>query len=264
MMEGTYTEATLTLEEEQALGRRAQAGDEAALNQLVEANLRFAAYLAYRYRREGVDIDDLIQEANIGLLLAARRYDPERGVRFASYAGWWIEAQLRRYLSRHASAVRISEGTRQIRRRLRQAEERLVQEHDHVTLEMIAAEADVDLQAAEFALGGASATPLSLDQTIGEVEGEFTLQDTVADASTEQAFNQVEITTILTPLLENLEPRHRQILQMRYEENRTCNEIGSELGLSGSRVQQLEVQAIRHLRHQLMMPYLFAQQVVGA
>ena len=87
---------TLTLDQEQALGRKIQAGDDSAVNDLVEANLRFAMYMANRYRRESVDIDDLIQEANIGLMLAARHYDPERGVRFTSYAGWWIEAQLRR------------------------------------------------------------------------------------------------------------------------------------------------------------------------
>lgn len=245
---------TLTLEEEQELGRLIRSGDESAVNRLVEANLRFAMYMANRYRRETVDIDDLIQEANIGLMLAARHYDPDRGVRFTSYAGWWIEAQLRRYLSRHTSVVRIGESVQQVARRLRRVEERLLQENDRVTLEMVALEAGVDLQTAEFALGNASATPLSLDRTMGDVEGEFTLQDMVADETTENAFEQAEVETILEPLLENLDSRQRQILQMRYGENRTCNDIGDELGLSGSRVQQIEVQAIRSLRRRLMTP----------
>jgi len=244
----------ITVEDEQALGRRIQMGDETAVNDLVESNLRFAMYMANRYRREGVDVDDLIQEANIGLMLAARHFDPGRGVRFTSYAGWWIEAQLRRYLSRHTSVVRIGESTQQIARRLRRVEERLLQEHEKVTLEMVASEAGIDLETAEFAMGGVSAAPLSLDRTMGDVEGEFTLQDMVADETTEQAFTQAEVETILGPLLESLDARQRQILQMRYGENRTCNDIGEELGLSGSRVQQLEVQAIRSLRRRLMMP----------
>ncbi|SRR5579884_987674 len=248
------TAGTLTLESEQELGHRIRGGDESAINELVEANLRFAMYMANRYRREGVDIDDLIQEANIGLMLAARHYDPERGVRFTSYAGWWIEAQLRRFLSRHTSVVRIGESTQQIARRLRRVEEKLLQQHERVTTEMVAAEAGIDLETAEFALGSISATPLSLDRTMGEVEGEFTLQDMVADETTENAFAQAEVETILEPLLENLDSRQRQILQMRYGENRTCNDIGDELGLSGSRVQQIEVQAIRSLRRRLMMP----------
>lgn len=250
----TTAAPTLTLEEEQYLGHRIQKGDESAINSLVEANLRFAMYMANRYRRENVDIDDLIQEANIGLMLAARHYDPERGVRFTSYAGWWIEAQLRRFLSRHTSVVRIGESTQQVARRLRRVEERLLQENDHVTLAMVAEEAGIDLGTAEFALGSASAAPLSLDRTMGDVEGEFTLQDMVADDTTEDAFAQAEIETILSPLLENLDSRQRQVLQMRYGENRTCNDIGDELGLSGSRVQQIEVQAIRSLRRRMMTP----------
>jgi len=253
-MNATASSSVLTIEDEQALGRRIQQGDETAVNDLVEANLRFAMYMANRYRRETVDIDDLIQEANIGLMLAARHYDPERGVRFTSYAGWWIEAQLRRYLSRHTSVVRVGESTQQVARRLRRIEEKLLQEHSHVTLEMVAREADVDLATAEFAMGGASAAPLSLDRSMGDVEGEFTLQDMVADDTSEQAFTQAEVETILGPLLESLDPRQRQILQMRYGENRTCNDIGEELSLSGSRVQQIEVQAIRSLRRRLMTP----------
>lgn len=252
-MDTTEISPNLTLEDELELGRRVQGGDEDAVNQLVEANLRFAMYLAHRYRREGVEMDDLVQEANIGLMLAARRYDPEHGVRFTSYAGWWIEAQLRRYLSRHTSVVRIGESTRQLIRRLKRAEEKLVQAHAAVTLEMIASEAGVDLPTAELAMGSASAPPLSLDRAMGDTESEFTLQDTVADHSTDQAFGQAEVTTILLPLMEKLDSRQREVIRLRYGENKTCNEIGVELGLSGSRVQQIEVQAIRVLRRQLMM-----------
>ena len=127
-----------------------------------------------------------------------------------------------------------------------------MQVHEKVTRAMVAEEAGVELSIADFALGSASAKPLSLDQSMGDAEGEFTLQDLVADNTTEAAFAGAEVETIL-PLLEKLDVRQQKILRMRYSENRTSNDIGDELGLSGSRVQQIEVQAIRCLRRQLIM-----------
>ena len=252
MTDTNYTR--LTREQEQALARRIQSGDESAARELVQANLRFAMYIANRYRREGVDIEDLIQEASIGLMFAARQFDPERGVRFTSYAGWWIEAQLRRFLSRNSSVIRIGEGTQQLVRRLKRVEERLLQERQHVTVAMVAHEAGIELAAAELALGYASATPLSLDRPMGDTDGEFTLQDMVADQTTEHAFDHAEVGAILGPLLGHLNDRQQLIIRMRFTENRTCSDIGHELGLSGSRVQQLETQAIRSMRRQLMIP----------
>lgn len=246
-------EATLTLEDELALGRRAQDGDESAIQTLVESNLRFAMYLANRYRRDGVDVDDLMQEASIGLLQAARRYDPDHGVRFASYAGWWVEAQLRRYLDRHGSAVRVTGSTRQLQHRLKQAEEHLLQVHGHASLEMIAAEAGIDLDTAERVLSRPSGIALSLDRHLGDGEDDFSLQDIVADDSTDEAFGHAEVMTILGPLLQQLGTRERQILLMRYAEQQTCAEVGLELNISASRVQQLEIQAIRRLRKHMLM-----------
>jgi RNA polymerase primary sigma factor len=245
--------ALLTATQEQDLGRRIQHGDESAFNTLVEANLRFAKYIANRYRRERVDIDDMIQEASIGLMQAARHFDPEKGVRFTSYSGWWIEAQLRRYVSRNSSSLRIGDATQRVARSLRRVEERLLQEHHKATLPMVAHEAGVDLAAAAFALGSATAIPLSLDRAMGDVEGEFTLQDLVADDSTEAAFDHAEEEMVLAPLLAQMDPRQHRILRLRFGENRTCGDIGHELGLSGSRVQQIEVQAIRSLRHRIFV-----------
>jgi len=245
--------ALLTLKQEQELGHRIQNGDESAINTLVEANLRFALYIANRYRRQDIDMDDLIQEANIGLMLAARHYDPDRGSRFSSYAGWWIEAQLRRFLGRVAPVIRVGEQTRQLASRLKRTEERLLQENESVTLDMVARETGVDVAAAAFALGNASAAPLSLDRSIGDAAGEFTLQDTVADTTTDMAFDHAEVEAILGPALASLNGRQRKIIRMRFKDGRTCAEIAVNLGLSGSRVQQIEIQAIRALRRNLLI-----------
>jgi len=251
-MTTTTAAVRLTLEQEQELGRRIQAGDETAVNTLVEENLRFAMYIANRYRREGIDIDDLIQEATVGMILAAQHYDPDRQVRFTSYAGWWIEAQLRRFLSRHSSVLRVGEGTQQIARRLKRVEERLLQERGKVTRQMVAQEAGIDLATAEFALRNTSSPPLSLDRTMGDAEGEFTMMDTIADETTQDAFDFAEVNAILSPLLKTLNSRQRQIIRMRFNDCRTCSDIGGEMGLSGSRVQQIEIQAVRALRRTLL------------
>lgn len=244
----------MSVEDEQVLGRRIRQGDQAALNALVVANLGFAAYMANRYRRNGIDIDDLIQEANIGLMLAARRYDPERGVRFTSYAGFWIETQVLRYISKNASIVRVGEGTQRIVRSLRRAEEKLLQERDHVTPELVAREAEVDLATAQLATGARSAPPMSLDRVMGDIDSDFTLGDVVADDTSEAAFHKAEVETTLGPLLRALDARQRRIIQMRYGEDRTYREVGEKLHLSGPRVQEIEAQALRSLRRRWMFP----------
>lgn len=107
---------TLTREEEVAIGRRARAGDRRAEHALVEAHLRFAVRIAKDHGRYGLPLSDLIQEANIGLLRAAKDFDPERGFRFMTYAVWWVRLYVRRYIMNAWSLVRI--GTTQAQKRL--------------------------------------------------------------------------------------------------------------------------------------------------
>jgi RNA polymerase sigma-B factor len=139
-------------------------------------------------------------------------------------------------------------------RSLHRAEEKLLQERDHVTLELIAQEAQVDLVTAQTATGGPSTPPLSLDRVIGDADGSFTLGDAVADDTSERAFDEAETETILGSLLGALDARQRQIIQMRYGENRTYREVGEKLHLTGARVQQIESQALTALRRSWMLP----------
>lgn len=97
----------LTAEEELALARRAQAGDEAALQHLVKANLRFVVNVVKRYRRAGVAFLDLINEGNVGLIRAARKFDPDKGLRFISYAVWWIRTTIGLFLARQGGVLAI-------------------------------------------------------------------------------------------------------------------------------------------------------------
>src|SRR5262245_33612065 len=95
----------LSLDEERALGERAMRGDDDAIRDLVNANLRFVVSVAKRYQHRGLPLTDLIGEGNIGLLAAARRFDPSRGVRFVTYAAWWIRQSMLAALTRNAHQV---------------------------------------------------------------------------------------------------------------------------------------------------------------
>jgi RNA polymerase sigma factor (sigma-70 family) len=118
---------------------------------------------------------------------------------------------------------------------------------------MIAEEAGVDLDLAKLARGPGTGEPLSLDSVRGETGTEFTLMETLADSGSLREFSQAEVDTILSPLIERLPPRQRQVIQKRFFENLSAAEIGKALGISGSRVQQIELQAIRWLRKEVML-----------
>ena len=104
----------LTADEEKALGYRVQAGDKEALQKLIESNLRFVIKIAKKYRKSGLPFLDLINEGNVGLIEAAKRFDPERKVRFTSYAVWWIRQAILHYLSQASQVYRLSPKTANI------------------------------------------------------------------------------------------------------------------------------------------------------
>ncbi|HYH95143.1 sigma-70 family RNA polymerase sigma factor, partial [Hyalangium sp.] len=106
----------LTVQQEQALARRFRDGDYQAGHQLVTANLRFAVKVSYEYRSYGIRVSDLIQEANIGLMKAVQKFDPDKGIRLISYAVWWIRAYIQNYILKSWSLVKL--GTTQAQRKL--------------------------------------------------------------------------------------------------------------------------------------------------
>jgi RNA polymerase primary sigma factor len=246
------TDAALSREEEVVIARRIRKGDQSALQILLEAHQRFAFVMAKRYGGYGADQDDLVQEANVALILAARRFDPERGVRFTTYAAWWIEAQLRRFLSGRNSMVKMSDRTRGVSRKLRRAEEQLLQQqHQSVTLQMVARSEDIDVRKAVLALSATNARVLSLDQpqNFGD---ETTLLDSVADDTSEQDFAQAEAQAVVTDALTVLKGRKREIIRLRYYENRSYAYIAEKLIISISRVREVEAIALSQLRRRVI------------
>jgi len=243
----------LSAEAELALGRRIRKGDQSAVKALVEANLGFAAYMAGQFRRYSVDYDDLVQEAHVGLILAARHFDPNRGARFATYAAWWIEARLRRFLAHRSYMIKVSEETRRVARRLLRAEEKLLQTGQSSTVKALAQSEHIGLRTAEFALAAANARTLSLDHPSQFGSEDLTLSDRVADDSSAEGFDRAEAAAVVEISIDTLPVKQRQVLELLYYDNHSYAEIAQELSLSVSRVRQLESKALTSLRRSVLL-----------
>lgn len=251
----------LSPEEELLLARRyRQQGDLQAAHRLTCANLRFVVKVALEYRGYGLRILDLIQEGNIGLMLAVKKYDPERGVRLISYAVWWIRAYIQNFIVRSWSLVKI--GTTQAQKKLffklNQARNSLRQKTGGESTEQLAQQLEVrDQEIEEMALR-LGARDASLDLELAPGEG-FTLLDTLADQrdNQETALMQRQESQKdrrqVQRALAMLNPRERQIVQDRFcgETQRTLQELANDYGISRERVRQIEKSALEKLRRAL-------------
>jgi RNA polymerase sigma-32 factor len=245
----------LTVQQEQALARRFRDGDYAAGHQLVTANLRFAVKVSYEYRSYGIRVGDLIQEANIGLMKAVQKFDPDKGIRLISYAVWWIRAYIQNYILKSWSLVKL--GTTQAQRKLffalartRRELERLGGEGNIVDAEEIAKRLNVkasDVREMEQRMGGRD---LSLDAPIGE-EGDSTHMDFVESDAASQADEVADrqeadqTRNRVRQALQRLDPRERFIIEQRImgDEEMTLSELGEHFGFSRERARQLEIRA---------------------
>jgi len=244
----------LTAEEERELGRRVQRGDKAALQKLIESNLRFVIKIAKKYRKSGLPFLDLINEGNIGLMEAARRFDPERGVRFTSYAVWWIRQAILHYLSQASQAFRISPKTANILYRVATTlAKKRSEDLETPSRELLAQEIGVSLNELNSSLEATAGT-LSLDHPIDEA-GDLVLGDTLEQSLVESAESQA-ITQHLKDQVEQslgrLSPTESKVLRLRFgledDNPLTLKEIGDRMNLSRERIRQIEAQALNKLR----------------
>jgi RNA polymerase primary sigma factor len=247
----------LTAEEEKALGHRAKAGDKDALQKMIESNLRFVIKIAKKYRPSGLPFLDLINEGNCGLIEAANRFDPDRGVRFTSYAVWWIRQAILHYLSRASHAFRISPKAANIAYRVAKVlSKNKADEIDPLSREKLAEEVGVSLNELNSSLD-ANAPTFSLDRPFDDA-GELTLNDVLAQMtipSAEQDVMAMFLKDKLNLSLESLSVMEEKILRLRFglddDTPLTLREIGLKLNLSRERIRQIEVQALRKLRDSL-------------
>ena len=243
--------------------------DEAALHRLITAYMRLAISMASKFRRYGAPMGDLIQEASLGLMKAADKFDPDRGVRFSTYAVWWIKASIQDYVMRNWSMVRTGStasqkslffNLRRVQAKLeREAAERGERLDQHQLRQMVAAEMAVPVADVEMMEGRLSGSDFSLNATQSSDDDGREWIDALEDDGV-QAAEAVEVAhdaetlrNWLSNALHGLNPRERYIVAERKlrVEGKTLESLGAELGLSKERVRQLEAAAFAKMRRSL-------------
>jgi len=244
----------LSAYEEKVLGRRIQQGDQEALQRLVEANLRFVVSYAKRYRGLGLSFLDLIHEGSLGLIEAAKRFDPARNVKFISYAVWWVRQAIFHSLSEHHRVFRLPQKLSGQISRMGNAREKLAAELERApTTEELAKRTALSEEEVEKLLR-VSGDDLSLSTAVGE-DGHLELGDTLEQdtvPSVERELIKSSFETQIRSLVAELDEKERDVLRMRFgldgEEPKTLQEIGESLGLSRERIRQIESKAKEKLR----------------
>lgn len=260
----------LDAETEQELARAwRDRRDEAALHRLITAYMRLAISMAARFRRYGAPMSDLIQEAGLGLMKAADKFDPDRGVRFSTYAVWWIKASIQDYVMRNWSLVRTGSTSSQkalffnLRRVQAQLEREAGQRGevlDSAQLrQMVASEIGVPMADVEMMEGRLSGADYSLNAAQSGDEDGREWQDLLVDETpagaelVEGRHDRQKVRDWLVQAMQALSDRERLIVTERQlrENPRTLESLGQELGLSKERVRQLEAGAFAKLKRSL-------------
>jgi len=243
--------------------------DEAALHRLITAYMRLAISIAWKFRGYGASMNDLIQEAGLGLMKAADRFDPDRGVRFSTYAVWWIRAGMQDFVMRNWSMVRTGSTSsqkslffnmRRVRARIEaEAASDGIELDKHQLREMIASEIGVSLKDVEMMEGRLAGSDFSLNavQSDGEDGREWIelLEDEGEQASErfERQKDGTQLREWLADAMGSLTAREKLIIAARKLESpaRTLESLGEELNLSKERVRQIEAAALQKMRRKL-------------
>jgi RNA polymerase sigma-32 factor len=252
----------LSREEEHELALSAVKGDIQAAHRLVEANLRFVIAVALQYRRYGIPVSELIAEGSLGLMLAVRKFDPDRGTRFVTYAGYWIRAYVLNLVVKSASMVGGGSGVLRSKLffRLRRERARLatLEQDQGRVVEELAERFHVDADRMSRMLRQLDAKDVSLD-VAAHPDSAHTMLDTLRDDSQNQedelaaSQQQTGLSGRLDVALDSLDRRERYIVEQRImgEDDVSLAELGRRLGVSRERARQIEARAKRKLRKQL-------------
>ncbi|MBA2564942.1 MAG: sigma-70 family RNA polymerase sigma factor [Gemmatimonadetes bacterium] len=245
----------ITREDEVELAKRIKKGDQAALEKLCRSNLRFVVSVAKKYQNQGVSLADLINEGNLGLIRAAHKFDETKGIKFISYAVWWIRQAILQALAEQSRIVRVPLNRAGTLHRIGKKSNSLLQELGREpTVEEIADGMDISLEEVRKTMS-ISQSHLSLDAPLTPGEDNKLLDylpDEYNPSPDDSAFERA-LGEAIQESLDTLKPREAKILKLYYgldnQEAMTLEEIGSVLGITRERVRQIKEKALSRLRH---------------
>ncbi len=245
----------LTKAQEVDLAKRVEKGDKDARRRLVEGNLRLVVSIAKKYTGRGLLLLDLIQAGNLGLIRAVEHFDWRRGIKFGTYATWWIRQAITRSLADQARTIRLPVHIKEAVNKLLRVSQQLLQQLGRdPTDKEIAKVMHLSVERVQE-IKRVAQEPLSLEMPVGE-EGESMLGEIIQDRTVPAPLEAVSLTRLkeqLDAMLKTLSSREREILLLRFGlvdgRTHTLEEVGKRLGVTRERIRQLEVRALRKLHH---------------
>ena len=245
----------LTQAEEVEVAKRIEQGDESAVTKLTESNLRLVVSIAKKYTNRGLKLLDLIQEGNIGLMKAVEKFEWRKGYKFSTYATWWIRQSITRAIADNGRTIRIPVHMIETINKIRRATRLYLQETGREpTPEILARTLDMEVSRVKYILE-MNQDPISLETTVGSEE-DTELADFIEDIKVENPYEETQKAIIkqqLDGVLNTLSTREERVMRYRYGLDdgtpKTLEEVGKIFKVTRERIRQIEVKALRKLRH---------------
>lgn len=249
----------LTKFDEVHFSRKSLCGDKHAKSSLIESNLRLVVSIAKKYRGSGMQLSDLIDEGNIGLITAVEKFDPERGFRFSTYATWWIKQTIERAIHNQARTIRLPvHVSKEINTILRTHKQLLKSTNQEPSHEEIATKLERNVEEISSVLA-LDAPVMSIDQTVSDDSNAQSISAFIADDGSkkpETVLGNQDVASLALSVLDCLNERDKEIICRRFGllgyEAQTLQQVADEVGLTRERIRQLQVNSLKKLRNNLL------------